>query len=105
MLDVNSIIVVLRRLGFICSHLDILELRTFLLNHSCFTTGPHFQEKHVIFVDANAFFLLLTRFKEMLFGEAQYQPSSLTPQARASTLLKEFPNRKSKVDFFKAFIG
>ena len=75
-MDINSVVVVLRMLGFICSQIDRAELRTWLLNNNCFTQGPDFLEKHVIFIDKDLLIGKLKELKESSFGNENYMPNS-----------------------------
>lgn len=71
-IDINSILVVLRMLGFNSSQADRAELRTWLLNNRCFAEGPNFLEKHIIFIDSKRFVKAMKEYKNEEFSMNYY---------------------------------
>ena len=69
-------------LGFICSKSDRAELRTWLLNNNCFTQGPDFLDKHVIFIDKETLINGLKAYKEKTFdpNSEKDEPHSINNQ-------------------------
>jgi len=83
-------------LGFHCTLADKAELRTWLLNNNCFTEGPNFLEKHIIFIDKELLINALKDYKIAHFS-ADYEPSSQIAHATRSRLLMNPPPKNSSV--------
>ena len=67
-IDINSLYVVLRMLGFYCSPADQGEMRTWLLEEGCYASGPDFWEQHVIFIDRVKLIAALKKYKQAVTG-------------------------------------
>ena len=62
-IDINSVIMVLRMLGFQTSISEQSELTTWLANNNCIYRGPDAVDTHIILVDREKLLNALDNFK------------------------------------------
>ena len=100
-LDLNSLVVVMRMLGYHCSLADQAEMRTWLLNQGCFASGPSFLEKHVIFIDRGKLIAALKEHKRSHYTELQ----QVTLPTGKGALLPPAPRKDSPYSAFESWMA